>query len=127
MTCDWWSFTWLNEGFGRYFTFFGAQMVTDEYDLDLQFVVDYLQGDLQFFQTIIIKLIIFFGFLGAFQLDSSDATHPLNHPSVATQGEIEGMFDHISYHKGGSLLRMIRLTIGNDKFQEMLQVYLEEK
>lgn len=27
VTCDWWKYTWLNEGFARYFQFFGTAMV----------------------------------------------------------------------------------------------------
>lgn len=27
VTCDWWSMTWLNEGFARYFQYFGTAMV----------------------------------------------------------------------------------------------------
>lgn len=27
VTCDWWSYTWLNEGFARYFQYFGTAMV----------------------------------------------------------------------------------------------------
>lgn len=44
MTCKWWSYTWLNEGFARYFQSFGTHMVDSEFDLDLQFVVDQMQS-----------------------------------------------------------------------------------
>lgn len=27
VTCDWWKFTWLNEGFARYFQYFGTALV----------------------------------------------------------------------------------------------------
>lgn len=28
VTCDWWSLTWLNEGFGRFFQYFGTAIVS---------------------------------------------------------------------------------------------------
>lgn len=27
VTCDWWSYTWLNEGFARYFQYFGTALL----------------------------------------------------------------------------------------------------
>lgn len=27
VTCDWWKYAWLNEGFARYFQYFGTAMV----------------------------------------------------------------------------------------------------
>lgn len=29
VTCDWWKYLWLNEGFARYFQFFGTAMVSN--------------------------------------------------------------------------------------------------
>lgn len=28
VTCEWWSYTWLNEAFARYFTYFGTALVS---------------------------------------------------------------------------------------------------
>lgn len=100
-------------------------MITDEYDLDLQFVVDYLQGKSYWNQNLNELIAISFH-LVALQVDSTLSTHALNH-EVNSQKEIDDMFDNISYHKGGSLLRMIKMIIGEENFMKMLRVYVEEK
>lgn len=105
LTCKWWEYTWLNEGFARYFQYFGTQMVTSakNWDLEYQFVVENLQ------QSMI--------------LDSSNNTHPMTH-NVNTPSEISAIFDNISYNKGGSILRMLKHIIGAEKFQDSLKDYL---
>ena len=105
LTCKWWEYTWLNEGFARYFQYFGTQMVASasNWDMEYQFVVENLQ------QSMI--------------LDSSENTHPMTH-NVNTPAEISGIFDNISYNKGGSILRMLKHIIGPQKFQETLKHYL---
>ncbi|CAO1393773.1 unnamed protein product [Diamesa tonsa] len=105
LTCKWWEYTWLNEGFARYFQYFGTEMVASasNWDLEYQFVVENLQ------QSMI--------------LDSSENTHPMTH-NVNTPSEVSGIFDNISYNKGGSILRMLKHMIGADKFQATLKHYL---
>lgn len=105
LTCKWWENTWLNEGFARYFQYFGTQMVpsANKWDMEYQFVVENLQ------QSMI--------------LDSSENTHPMTHP-VNTPSEISAIFDNISYNKGGSILRMLQHMIGVENFQKTLKHYL---
>lgn len=109
-TCKWWSDTWLNEGFARYFEYFGTEKLTQSdifmWELDTQFNVEQLQR--------------------AFQLDASDNTHPLSN-NVNTPSEISGMFDNISYNKGASILRMLYHIIGSDKFYATLKHYVANK
>lgn len=103
MTCDWWSYTWLNEGFARYHQYFTTGQVEKDWDLDYQFVVEQLQG--------------------VFQMDASNSTHPMNH-EVNTPSEISAMFDNISYNKGASIIRMIEHLMGPEKFLTGIQNYL---
>jgi aminopeptidase N len=46
LTCQWWAHIWLNEGFARYFTYFGTNMVEKDWDLELQFAVEQVQGNI---------------------------------------------------------------------------------
>lgn len=109
VTCNWWSETWLNEGFARYFQYFGTKMVEGytDWDLEEQFVVENLQQSMQ--------------------LDSTDSTHPMTNPQVKTKADSSGMFDNISYNKAASIIRMLSYYITQAKFQETLKTYLQTK
>lgn len=107
VTCDWWSTTWLNEGFARYFQYFGTHLVEKEWDLPGQFVVEQLQGVLP--------------------MDSLPGTHPMTNPEVYTPGQSSAMFSSISYNKGASIIRMIEHHMKTANFKKALQSYLKLK
>ncbi|XP_017103497.2 membrane alanyl aminopeptidase-like [Drosophila bipectinata] len=104
VTCEWWSYTWLNEGFARYFQYFGTAMAEDKWDLENQFVVDQVQS--------------------VMAMDSTNATNPLTDPNTYTPAHLSRMFNSISYNKGASFIRMIKHTMGETEFQLALQNYL---
>nr|AGT95896.1 aminopeptidase N [Aedes aegypti] len=106
VTCEWWDVTWLNEGFARYFQFFGTALVEKNWDLGLQFVVEQLQG--------------------VMQMDSLESTHPMTH-NVYTPSQVSGIFDSISYNKGAVTLRMVEHLITTEKFQNALRQYIKER
>jgi aminopeptidase N len=103
------SFHRLNEAFSRYFQYFGVMMLPcyNDWDLEEQFVIENLQV--------------------AMQLDSTDDTHPMTNPKVATKKDAKDSFDNISYNKAASLVRMLSNYIGMDKFRELLVKYLNDK
>lgn len=104
ITCKWWSETWLNEGFARYFQFFGTAKIHPDWELEYQFVVENHQQSMQ--------------------LDSTDRTHPMTDKTVKTQAESSAMFDNISYNKAASVLRMLAHYITEAKFQATLKAYI---
>ncbi|XP_019564006.3 membrane alanyl aminopeptidase [Aedes albopictus] len=106
VTCEWWDVTWLNEGFARYFQFFGTALVETKWDLALQFVVEQLQG--------------------VMQMDSLESTHPMTH-NVYTPAQVSGIFDSISYNKGAVTLRMVEHLISTEKFKNALRQYIKER
>lgn len=57
-------------------------------------------------------------------MDMLSSTHPIAVP-VHTANEIEEIFDHISYGKGGSVLRMIEDYIGEESFRKGVNAYLK--
>lgn len=105
VTCQWWDVTWLNEGFARYFQYFGTAMVEKNWDLEHQFVVEQLQG--------------------VMQMDSLESTHPMTH-NVYTPSQVSGIFDSISYNKGAVTLRMVEHILTTEKFIYANQQYIKE-
>ena len=76
------------------------------WELPEQFVVDYLQV--------------------SFNVDGSPNTHPVT-CEVYTPSEIRGIFDQISYHKAGSLIRMLEKIVGPEVFYGSLSDYLRAR
>lgn len=132
ITCEWWKYLWLNEGFARYFEHFGISSLVSgfvsrlhyqrkknlsnldlirlqpetNWNLDLQFVVDQ-------FQPVLFD-------------DSKARTHPMTN-DVGSPDEILSMFNTISYDKGASVIRMIEHIIGKDNFHRAVQQYIGDK
>ncbi|GAB0097810.1 Aminopeptidase [Sergentomyia squamirostris] len=106
VTCDWWSYTWLNEGFARYYQYHGTAMAETTWALEHQFVVEQLQG--------------------VFQMDSSNSTHPMSDPNTNSPGQVSGIFDNISYNKGATFIRMIDNHLGENRLRTALRSYLRE-
>ncbi|XP_034488262.1 membrane alanyl aminopeptidase-like [Drosophila innubila] len=104
VTCQWWSYTWLNEGFAQYFQYFGTAFVEAEWELEKQFVVLQVQS--------------------VMAMDSTNATNPLTDLNTYTPAHLSRMFNSISYSKGASFIRMIEHTMGTENFQKSLQEYL---
>ncbi|CAG7645316.1 unnamed protein product, partial [Allacma fusca] len=56
--------------------------------------------------------------------DEGPNTHPI-HNSAETPTEISAVFDTISYHKAGSVIRMVENIFGREVFHTALAAYLE--
>lgn len=106
VTCEWWSYTWLNEGFARLFQYFGTHMVENTWELENQFVVEQLQA--------------------VMVSDSLETTHAMTF-DVIRNDQISTAFDSISYNKGATVLRMVEHLIGATNFRNAVREYLKEK
>jgi aminopeptidase N len=78
VTCEWWSYTWLNEGYATMFSYLITDILYPEWNSRHFFNLQKLQN--------------------AFRFDSTDATRSMTF-EVATLAEISASFDTIGYDK----------------------------
>ncbi|VVC40910.1 Hypothetical protein CINCED_3A002040 [Cinara cedri] len=104
VTCAWWDYLWLNEGFATFFEYFATKTVEPDWRLEDVFVYEVHQLALEADQ---------------------EPTHPIS-GSVQTPAEIKNFFDNISYSKAGAVLRMLLYTVTEQNFKKALNYYLED-
>jgi puromycin-sensitive aminopeptidase len=61
----------------------------------------------------------------AFRVDSLQSTRPVEFP-VNSPEEANAMFDVLTYQKGGSLVRMLEMFIGKDRFRNGIRKYIKK-
>eukprot|EP00808_Paulinella_micropora_P026219 g54899.t1 len=104
VTMDWWTNLWLNEGFARFMEFLCLSKLFPDWDMWVEFTEQVSSR--------------------AKSLDALRSTHAVEVP-VKWPEEINEIFDLISYAKGGTVIRMLADTLGEDTFQRGLQSYLQ--
>ncbi|MBI2102248.1 M1 family metallopeptidase [Candidatus Woesearchaeota archaeon] len=105
VTMQWWDDLWLNESFATFMSYKAVNAAFPEWDLPLQYFEDTIAD--------------------ALSADEIEATHPIN-VHVNTPGEIDEIFDNISYDKGGSVLHMLEDAVGETAFRKGLTLYLKK-
>jgi aminopeptidase N len=91
VTMDWWNELWLNEGFATWVGWLATDHIHPDWHVWPQFVSDGMQT--------------------AFTLDSLRSSHPIEVP-VKDGLDVDQVFDHISYFKGSSVIRMLANHLG---------------
>lgn len=104
VTMDWWNELWLNEGFATWVGWYAVDHLHPDWNVWGQFVTDSMQM--------------------AFQLDSLRTSHPIEVP-VRNALEVDQIFDHISYLKGSSVIRMLASHLGVETFLKGVSDYLK--
>ena len=102
VTMKWWNGIWLNEAFA---TFMATKAVADykkEWNRWAQFSLEKSM---------------------ALDIDSLDSTRAIEYP-VISPSDADGMFDLITYEKGGSILRMLEQFLGQEIFRDGVSLYL---
>tara|TARA_B100000676_G_scaffold313341_1_gene393576 strand:+ start:8989 stop:11559 length:2571 start_codon:yes stop_codon:yes gene_type:complete len=104
VTMEWWNGIWLNEAFAT----FMATMCSDNFNPDWgrwnQFSLERSM---------------------AFDVDSLANTRPIEF-EVLSPVDAEGMFDLLTYDKGGSVLRMLEQYLGEEEFKDGIAYYLNK-
>ena len=104
VTMRWWNGIWLNEAFA---TFMGT-MAVDAFDAQWQRWVQFgLERS------------------AAFDVDSLHHTRPIEYP-VQSPKDADGMFDLLTYEKGGSVLRMLEQHLDATPFRDGIRHYLQK-
>jgi aminopeptidase N/puromycin-sensitive aminopeptidase len=102
VTMQWWDNIWLNEGFATWMSNKPLEAMHPEWNID-QSVISELEGTLN--------------------LDAQPTTRAIR-AKADTRGEIEQMFDGISYGKASDVLLMVENYLGEETFRKGVHNYL---
>ena len=102
VTMKWWNGIWLNEAFATFMEVLAVDAFRPEWQRWVSFGVERE---------------------AAMAVDGLHTTRPVEF-HVGRPEEAEGMFDVLTYQKGGSVLRMLEQFIGPDVFREGIHDYL---
>jgi puromycin-sensitive aminopeptidase len=102
VTMEWWEGIWLNEAFATFMQILCTNAFRPQWKMWVSFGVD---RD------------------AALQIDGLHATRPIEY-EVFSPADTRGMFDLLTYEKGGSVLRMLEQYLGEDTFRDGIRHYL---
>ena len=102
VTMCWWNGIWLNEAFATFMSYLCVDSMEPSWRV--------FDG----FQT---------NRMTAFEVDALASTRPIEFP-VESPDDASGMFDTLTYTKGGAVLRMIEQWLGPERFRDGIRSYL---
>ena len=102
VTMRWWNGIWLNEAFATFMEVAATDAFAPQWTMWTSFGLD---------RT------------AAFEVDSLHSTRTVEFP-VESPADADGMFDVLTYQKGGALLRMLEQYLGPDRFRAGVSHYL---
>jgi puromycin-sensitive aminopeptidase len=102
VTMKWWNGIWLNEAFATFMEVAACDAFAPQWQRWTTFGLERS---------------------AAFEVDSLHSTRPVEF-TVNSPADSEGMFDVLTYQKGGSLLRMLEMFLGQDRFRAGVSHYL---
>ncbi|EYU20325.1 hypothetical protein ABFS82_01G010500 [Erythranthe guttata] len=104
VTMEWWTHLWLNEGFATWVSYLAADSLFPDWQIWTQFLDECTEG---------------------LRLDGLAESHPIE-VDINHAGEIDEIFDAISYRKGASVIRMLQSYLGAEVFQRALASYIKK-
>ncbi len=102
VTMKWWNGIWLNEAFATFMEHLGVDAYRPEWRTWVDLAV---------------------GRAAALDIDAVSTTRSVEY-EVHTPADADGMFDVLTYQKGGSVLRMLEQWLGADAFRAGVRLYL---
>ncbi|MGH9133268.1 MAG: M1 family metallopeptidase, partial [Ilumatobacteraceae bacterium] len=102
VTMDWWNGIWLNEAFATFMEIAACDAYRPDWERWTSFGLE---------RSV------------AFETDSLASTRSVEY-EVRSPADCEGMFDVLTYQKGGALLRMLEQYLGAERFREGVNHYL---
>jgi aminopeptidase N len=103
VTMDWWDGIWLNEGFASWM----EVKATDHFHPEWHMWLDSLAAK-----------------EAAMQVDARAGTHPIITP-IKDVLQANEAFDTITYEKGESVIRMLEIYVGEDRFRAGVEAYIK--
>ena len=102
VTMEWWEGIWLNEAFATFMQVLCTNAFRPQWKMWVSFGID---RD------------------AALQIDGLHSTRPIEY-EVISPDDTQGMFDLLTYEKGGSVLRMLEQYLGEETFRDGIRHYL---
>ncbi len=102
VTMKWWNGIWLNEAFATFMEVAATAAYRPDWKMWTAFSLDRS---------------------AAFEVDSLESTRSVEF-EVRSPADCDGMFDVLTYQKGGSLLRMLEQFLGEERFRSGVRHYL---
>ncbi len=103
VTMRWWNGIWLNEAFATFMEVAACDAFRPEWKRWELFSVERS---------------------AAFETDALRSTRPVEY-EVRSPADADGMFDVLTYQKGGALLRMLEQYLGEERFRDGIRHYLD--
>ena len=104
VTMEWWEGIWLNEAFATFMQILATDAFRPEWKMWTSFGID---RD------------------AAMQVDGLHSTRPIEY-EVVSPADTQGMFDILTYEKGGSVLRMLERFLGDTVYRDGIRRYLKQ-
>jgi puromycin-sensitive aminopeptidase len=102
VTMRWWNGIWLNEAFATFMSMLAVDDLRPDWEIWNTFTRDRTN---------------------AFEIDALETTRPIEY-EVRSPDDASGMFDTLTYVKGGAVLRMLEQWLGADRFRDGIRRYL---
>ena len=102
VTMRWWNGIWLNEAFATFMSMLAVDDFKPDWEIWNTFTRDRTN---------------------ALEIDALETTRPIEY-EVRSPDDASGMFDTLTYVKGGAVLRMLEQWLGPERFRDGIRRYL---